>query len=1091
MSILQHLSTDFDVRIRERGEEYFDQRRVSLGETRAGYIRAIVRGTGRYRVEIRWRPEEPLPMEFRCGCPYFEDWGVCKHIWATLRAAEKIGVLPHVTNGNGNSHAAVIEDEEDDDWHDEEQFEQRGDAALTRPPPTSRPNRPRWQRALDQVRDQMHHGGQSVGVAWPENRRIVYVIDLEATEAEGLLAVELMTQDLLPAGRVDRLKPLRLSRASLPALPDARDAELVQMLIGANRGGVVDDYLEMDHRFLVPEASAERILRQMIATDRCRLRPSSKSQSLITLTWDDSPPWEFTLRLVRDPREELFWLRGEFRRGEDRLDVSESAAVLRGGLMIRDGVAQRYDDGGAFDLVQLVRGEKEIFVPEAQASALLSDLFSLPRLPKLELPDGMNLQETRVVPRPRLVVYRPPAFANRLVADLVFDYGGTMVPSVPSHPAKYDAAGSRLIWRDREAEATAVNLLIAIGLKFVSRESGGEDRWRIQSAKLGRVVSTLVAAGWVVEAEGKIYRRGGKFNVRVASGIDWFELQGGIEFGEQTATLPQLLAAIRSGDRMVQLGDGSFGVLPEEWLQQYGLLAAMGQIDGEHIKFARKQLGLLDALLATLPDATWDESFATLRAELAQFTGVQPIDAPEGFVGTLRPYQRDGLGWIAFLRRFGFGGCLADDMGLGKTIQVLAMLQQRKRDGVGKPSLVVVPRSLIFNWLSEAQKFTPDLRVIDHSGAQRSIPADKFAGYDIVLSTYGTVRRDAAELREVPFDYVILDEAQAIKNNQSESAKSVRLLKADHRLALSGTPVQNHLGELWSLFEFLNPGLLGSAAAFRTISGSGNIELGGRETLARVLRPFILRRTKQQVATDLPEKLEQTLVCELDREQRRLYNELREHFRVSLLDAVDRDGIGKNRMQILEALLRLRQAACHPGLIDKSRIDEPSAKLDALVPQLEEVIDEDHKVLVFSQFTSFLSILRKKLDARGVVYEYLDGKTADRQKRVRRFQNDPECKLFLISLKAGGLGLNLTAAEYVFLLDPWWNPAVEQQAIDRTHRIGQTRQVFAYRLIARDTVEEKVLELQKKKRDLADAIITADNSLISKMGREELEMLLS
>jgi SNF2 family DNA or RNA helicase len=316
---------------------------------------------------------------------------------------------------------------------------------------------------------------------------------------------------------------------------------------------------------------------------------------------------------------------------------------------------------------------------------------------------------------------------------------------------------------------------------------------------------------------------------------------------------------------------------------------------------------------------------------------------------------------------------------------------------------------------------------------------------------------------------------------------------------------------LWSLFEFLNPGLLGAAGAFRTLTSSGGASTAsapatgapaapaaagnpdpiGREVLARALRPFILRRTKAQVAPELPDKLEQTLVCELDREQRKLYDELREHYRVSLLQQVDAQGIAKSRMQILEALLRLRQAACHPGLIDKSRADQNSAKLDALLPQLEEVLDEGHKALVFSQFTSFLSILRKKLDARGVPYEYLDGKTTDRQKRVRRFQNDPDCKLFLISLKAGGLGLNLTAAEYVFLLDPWWNPAVEQQAIDRTHRIGQTRQVFAYRLIARDTVEEKVLDLQKAKRDLADAIITADNSMLTSMGREELELLLS
>jgi SNF2 family DNA or RNA helicase len=408
------------------------------------------------------------------------------------------------------------------------------------------------------------------------------------------------------------------------------------------------------------------------------------------------------------------------------------------------------------------------------------------------------------------------------------------------------------------------------------------------------------------------------------------------------------------------------------------------------------------------------------------------------------------------------------------------------------PTLVVVPKSLVFNWKQEAARFTPNLRVLDHTGITRTRAGEHFDDYDVVLTTYGTLRRDALYFKDVLFDYCILDEAQAVKNAHTESAKAVRLLRSQHRLALSGTPVENHLGELWSLFEFLNPGMLGTASVFR-LGGAGarNPEPETRTLLAKALRPFILRRTKDQVARDLPQKLEQTLSCELEPAQRKHYDELREHYRQTLLGRVELEGINKTKMQILEALLRLRQAACHLGLIDKRKLDESSAKLDMLLPQLAEVTEEGHKALVFSQFTSFLAIVRDRLDKQKIPYEYLDGKTRDRKARVENFQNDPECKLFLISLKAGGLGLNLTAAEYVFLLDPWWNPAVESQAIDRTHRIGQTRPVFAYRLIARDTVEEKVLELQKTKRDLADAIINADNSLIRNLGREDLELLLS
>jgi SNF2 family DNA or RNA helicase len=405
---------------------------------------------------------------------------------------------------------------------------------------------------------------------------------------------------------------------------------------------------------------------------------------------------------------------------------------------------------------------------------------------------------------------------------------------------------------------------------------------------------------------------------------------------------------------------------------------------------------------------------------------------------------------------------------------------------------VVAPRSLIFNWREEAGKFAPKLRVLDHTGIGRAKSADTFKDYDLILTTYGTLRNDALFLKDVNFDYVVIDEAQAIKNAQSEAAKATRLLQGRHRLALSGTPVQNHLGELWSLFEFLNPGMLGTSRAFAATAGSARVvEDQTRQLLSRALRPFILRRTKSQVAKDLPQRVEQTIHCELDTEQRKLYTELKEHYRVSLLNRIATEGIKKAKIQILEALLRLRQAACHPGLIDKSKMSMGSAKLDSLLPQIAEVMEEGHKVLVFSQFTSFLAIVRDRLDKSNVRYEYLDGRTRDRQAAVDKFQNDPECKLFLISLKAGGLGLNLTAAEYVFLLDPWWNPAVEAQAIDRAHRIGQTRQVFAYRLIAKDTVEEKVLQLQQTKRDLADAIIGADNSLIGKLGKEDLELLLS
>jgi len=415
-------------------------------------------------------------------------------------------------------------------------------------------------------------------------------------------------------------------------------------------------------------------------------------------------------------------------------------------------------------------------------------------------------------------------------------------------------------------------------------------------------------------------------------------------------------------------------------------------------------------------------------------------------VGRLRDYQREGLGWLHFLRRFGFGGCLADDMGVGKTAQVLALLERgascgRRASWGSRRWWWCRGR-----WSSTGRKRPRVLRRscawLDYTRQARD--SAEFAAYDVILTTYGIMRRDALRLRNFEFDYVILDEAQAIKNAGAESAKAARLLNAAHRLAMSGTPIENHLGELWSLFEFLNPGMLGTAKVFDMAGGADRRPSeDAPPRLGAGAAAFYSAAYQGPGGARTAGQTEQTIYCEMEPAQRKLYNELRQHYRMGLLKRIESEGMGRSKILVIEALLRLRQAACHPGLLDPKRVGESSAKLDTLTEQLREVLAEGHKALVFSQFTSLLAIVRARLDKDGVVYEYLDGQTRDRQERVERFQNDPECPVFLISLKAGGLGLNLTAAGYVFLLDPWWNPAVEAQAVDRAHRIGQTKQVFA------------------------------------------------
>jgi SNF2-related domain/Helicase conserved C-terminal domain len=750
--------------------------------------------------------------------------------------------------------------------------------------------------------------------------------------------------------------------------------------------------------------------------------------------------------------------------------------------------------------VPAMRRDLKVEVPRAEAEELVAELHALPKLPPLDLPPELQLSTLDEAPVPALslrAVGRTPWSQAKFEGALSFDYGGLVISEDAPTAALYQGDERRIVRRNRAAEEVFARRLERAGFRWEYDYATARYTRRIAEGRGEEVALELSEDGWRVEFGGHLLRTPGALTVQVSSGIDWFDLGASLDFGGGVrASLPQLLAALRKGERTVRLSDDSLGMISTEWLEQSGLLAAAGTMVEGKIRFSARQLGVLDVLLSTLPPADTDAAFEHARRQLLHFEGITPAEAPAGFVGTLRPYQHEGLGWLHFLRQFGFGGCLADDMGLGKTVQVLALLESR-REMKGGTSLVVVPRSLVFNWEQEAKRFTPQLKVLVHGGPDRRRTTMHLPDYDLVITTYGTLRRDVAMLREMEFDYAILDEAQAIKNAGTEGAKAARLIRARHRLAMTGTPIENRLAELWSLLEFLNPGMLGRASVFGSIvrqldtPGHNEEREASRELLARAVRPYILRRTKAQVAPELPERLEQTLVVDLSPKERALYNELRDHYRNSLLGRIDAQGLARSKMHVLEALLRLRQAACHPGLVDPARREESSSKIDMLLTRVAEATAEDHKVLVFSQFTSLLSIVRAQMDAQGVRYAYLDGDTKDRQQVVTEFQEDPACKVFLVSLKAGGVGLNLTAAEYVYLLDPWWNPAVEAQAIDRAHRIGQTRRVFAQRLIARDTVEEKVLALQESKRDLADAIIRADNSVVSTLGREELELLLS
>ena len=1074
MSLKSRFAPQFNPKIRDRGVAYFRAGAVKILDYYDGYLLARVEGTHDYFVELSLNLNS---LDVACTCPYFAGGEDCKHIWATMLAADSKnlfseidlhGPLKLIYDAEALEALQLLEDDE----------------------PTPEPQ-PLWQQQLAVITNSVNNAPPPVRDPWPDNREIYYIVVPHAPMS-GSLNIEIAFRERNKKGEWGKIKRARIQQNQIDQLSDPSDREILSLLLGG-RESYWSSYgyggFDLPNPFALSNTLQPLLLARMCATGRCMFRPQAKDAELKQLEWDDATNWQFWL-VVKNTGNE-YALNPVLRNESDEIEFSAAPLTTEAVVVGPDFRIARFNAKRVRAWGAALSTSGALRIPATESRQLLAQLLALPSIPNLEVPPELNFERVSFPPQPHLVVRKPPfAYLTDLEAKLSFDYEGVEIDYLDKRDGLYDRDRNRYIERDSESEKTALALLNKLSIKKGSKYS---ETLRVTPRNLPRAVTSLLANGWRVEAEGKLYRNPASSSLSVSSGIDWFELHGSLNFGEDLEVkLPQLLTALRRGQKVIALGDGSFGVLPEEWLQQYGFLASFGVTEADHLRFQRTQTGVLDALLATRPEITCDETFARIRKEWQNFNGIKPVAAPRGFVGQLRDYQREGLGWFEFLQRFKFGGCLADDMGLGKTVQVLALLESR-RNRESRPSLVVVPRSLIFNWQQEAARFTPKLRVLTHTGSERIKENAHFENYDLILTTYGTLRRDVIHLVEVEFDFVILDEAQAIKNAATETAKAVRLLRGQHRLALSGTPIENHVGELWSLFEFLNPGMLGSASVFQ--SSTNGAQKPGEESramLSQALRPFILRRTKQQVAKELPEKLEQTIYCEMDERQRRHYEELRDYYRRSILEKVSLQGINKSKIQILEALLRLRQTACHPALVTGSIDDAtPNAKLDVLLPRLSEVTEEGHKAIVFSQFTSFLSIVRARLDQQEVAYEYLDGKTRDREAAVERFQSDPNCKLFLISLKAGGQGLNLTAAEYVFLLDPWWNPAVEAQAIDRAHRIGQTNRVFAYRLITRDTVEEKVLELQSTKRELADAIINADNSVIRNITSEDLRLLLS
>lgn len=1052
---LKGLDQEVPPRIRERGRALESRENGVVDfevDTEEQWVFASVRGSqGRwYETAFYFSHSEEggWDVEPVCECAYYFQHGdYCKHLYAlALRAAWITPLLD---------------------------FEEDG-------PPGPLPP-PDWRHRFEVLEEAArHHRAMRVRPRPADEGKgeLLFVMALPDLFEHGTFTFRPMVRTRLASGE-PRLKPMTLKTAAAKRWTDPLPRLLDRMVvrqIQRDRYGILQPRQQPS---LEPE-DMEDLLPDLLDAGVLHLSEHRDAHESVPLGNGLDGVWQLRLRGVEE--QGLLRIDGEWTLGEKRSPYDAPRIILNSGWMILDEAVRRFNPGH-FAWGASLRIQGPLRIPREQANEFVERSLRVPDAPEIEMPEGLAFEVLRGPPKARVSLRHETAAGGSPVAGLLLGYAGHWIHPLSTGDYVVSENTSQYHFRDHPAEQTALRGFDGLKLlRAPHRIHQHALEWVVPVAELAERIADWEARGWEVGWEGKPLRHADDtfFEVK-GSGVDWFDLHAGVRFGGETLSMPTLLKGLEKGSGFIPLADGGMGLLPAglpERLEAFRRMGGEAAEDGG-LRFQGARALLLDHWLSEQSNVTFDAGAARLRDRLRALGAPESADPAEGFAGELRGYQKEGLGWLRYLRDLGIHGCLADDMGLGKTVQVLALLWERKRGKAG-PSLVVAPKSLLDNWERECRRFTPGLEPAVLSGADRPQRLEDLPKADLYITSYPLLLRDIDWLREREFDYVVLDESQAIKNAKTRTHKACRLLRARHRLTMTGTPVENRVEDLCSQLEFLNPGLLPGGAP----EGEALAKFG------EALRPFLLRRKKEDVAADLPEKVEETLYVDLPPAQRKLYDELRDHYRASLAASLERKGLGRSKIMVLEALLRLRQAACHPALVREMKRDPGSAKFDCLQELIEDILPAGHKVLVFSQFTKLLDLFARRLGDRGVVFERLDGRVKRREPRIRRFQEDPDCGVFLISLKAGGVGLNLTAADYVILLDPWWNPAAEAQAIDRAHRIGQDKKVFAYRIVARNSIEEKILELQNRKRGLADAILSRDNSLLRALKPEDLDFLL-
>jgi len=1062
-----------------RGLEYFRRRAVHSvridGNHAVGSVRANEADPFLVRVELT-----PDGIQSRCSCPVFAKTGQhCKHVAALLisvrdqargepQRAVMTPVSPQTAHAGGESKRA------------RRRRARLNAAAAARVSP-------------HMVADTDATAGQTGINAWlpPEGIQQGHNVEMRVHVRQGALTVTVLDAD----ARVAVLPSVALTwQALFPTVDRGALRVLARFESGNPRHPAVDVRGE-DVAELLP----------LLANSKVLLEPALKQLRF----GDEMLKPRFDLETVGG---DTIIVKASFKREEGERRFS----MLQGGwfegwpcwhIDTQEGIARQVDRRVSPAAMRRLMKSPTIAEP---MSALASVIMQ--GMPKVALECGGELPDLSQIAD---VVDAQPTFRMRAGGSLTdadvslfAAYDDTelqvradgITPPVIVKPPAEGSKRARCIRVDIAAQQEAASQLSDLGLtpdesgqRFVAEGDLALSFWTDGLAELPVTWDLFVPEDLV----GMQVRSAqvGAF-AKVTSGMDWLNVKLSFEADGVGVDGDELRRCLQQGSKYVRMEDGSYATFDAQKLQQMldrevELLTAANK-DG---KLPLSHAGRVQELLGQVDESTVAAKSKKLFQQLNDIDEIVKTKKPRTLKATLRPYQEDGLSWLMFIHNIRSGGVLADDMGLGKTVQTIALLLSVKQKAKKVQALIVAPTSVVRNWQRELARFAPSLSVALWHGADRKDQEEQVRASEVVLTSYAILRRDIEWLLSIDFDYAVLDEAQHIKNPGSATAQAAKRLASQRRLALTGTPIENRLSEIWSIFEFVSPGLLGPLEKFEQ-RYSRPIDAGdykAAQRLKAVIHPFILRRTKLEVAQDLPEKLEMDQLCELIGDQGTIYTQVMREVRAQVMGEVEKSGVAKSQIQILAGLTKLRQAACDPRLLGLPRefTHGDSGKLQALRELLQNAVDGGHKVLVFSQFVSMLKIIEKTCKEDGINYEYLDGSTKDRIERIDRFQEDPTVGAFLISLKAGGTGLNLTAADTVVHFDPWWNPAVEQQATDRAHRIGQTKVVTVYRLVAAGTIEEKILQLKEKKRQLVTSVLSEDAGGAKKLTKADLEDLFA